>query len=86
MVNYRRTGRVQGYFTVSRAIDDAHFKQRVAPYQDTRITSRTLLFNPRCEFLLLASGSMWITKSHRHPDQLFFIMQLQKFTCNSGRN
>uniref|UniRef100_A0ACD5XKG9 Uncharacterized protein n=1 Tax=Avena sativa TaxID=4498 RepID=A0ACD5XKG9_AVESA len=55
VVNYRGTWRVQGSLAVSRGIGDAHLKQWVVADPDTR----TLLVDPQCEFLLLASDGLW---------------------------
>uniref|UniRef100_A0ACD5WZ59 Uncharacterized protein n=1 Tax=Avena sativa TaxID=4498 RepID=A0ACD5WZ59_AVESA len=55
VVNYRGTWRVQGSLAVSRSIGDAHLKQWVVADPDTR----TLLVDPQCEFLLLASDGLW---------------------------
>lgn len=46
---------MQGSLAVSRGIGDAHLKQWVVADPDTR----TLLVDPQCEFLLLASDGLW---------------------------
>ncbi|KAF7049372.1 hypothetical protein CFC21_057923 [Triticum aestivum] len=55
VVNNRGTWRVQGSLAVSRGIGDAHLKQWVVADPDTR----TLLVDPQCEFLVLASDGLW---------------------------
>ena len=46
---------MQGSLAVSRGIGDAHLKQWVVADPDTR----TLLVDPQCEFLVLASDGLW---------------------------
>ncbi|KAG8096402.1 hypothetical protein GUJ93_ZPchr0013g36358 [Zizania palustris] len=55
VVNCRGTWRVQGSLAVSRGIGDAHLKQWVVSDPDTT----TLLVDPHCEFLILASDGLW---------------------------
>ncbi|KAL5218499.1 hypothetical protein ABZP36_019183 [Zizania latifolia] len=55
VVNCRGTWRVQGSLAVSRGIGDAHLKQWVVADPDTT----TLLVDPQCEFLILASDGLW---------------------------
>jgi len=55
VVNNRGTWRVQGSLAVSRGIGYAHLTNWVVADPDTR----TLLVDPQCEFLVLASDGLW---------------------------